>query len=390
MSGLFAAILLRRAGWEVDIHERVDVGLIGRGAGIVTHAEMRAVLRAAGCDPSADFGVEITMRRTLDRSGALAGEYVCPQTSTSWDRVFRMLRQKFPDAHYHIGKELQRIEQAGDRVVAHFADGTAAEGDLLVAADGFRSNVRADVLPEVKPAYAGYIGWRGLVDESALPPAVHVDVFEAMVFGLPPNEQFISYPVAGRDNDLRPGHRRCNFVWYRPADEATELRRLLTDASGRFHALGIPPPLVREEVIASLREASRTLLAPQLDAVVSLTPQPFLQPIFDVETTRMTVGRVAIIGDAAYLARPHVAAGVTKAAEDAMALANALRAHGDVAAALAAFERERIPANQRIMQRGRDLGGYLQPHLLAPAALAMAERHHTPEAIMSEIAVLDF
>jgi 2-polyprenyl-6-methoxyphenol hydroxylase-like FAD-dependent oxidoreductase len=285
MSGLFAAILLRRAGWEVDVYERVDVGLIGRGAGIVTHAEMRAVLRAAGCDPSADFGVEITMRRTLDRSGACVGEYACPQTSTSWDRVFRMLRQQFPDAHYHIGKELQRIEQAGDRVVAHFADGTAAEGDLLVAADGFRSNVRAAVLPEVKPAYAGYIGWRGVVDESALPPAVHADVFEAMVFGLPPNEQFISYPVAGRDNDLRPGHRRCNFVWYRPADEATELRRLLTDASGRFHALGIPPPLVRAEIIASLRQESRTLLAPQLDAVVSLTPQPFLQPIFDVETT---------------------------------------------------------------------------------------------------------
>ena len=390
MSGLFAAILLRRAGWEADVYERVDVGLIGRGAGIVTHEEMRAVLRAAGCDPSKDLGVDVTMRRTLDRSGAVAGDFVCPQTLTSWDRVFRMLRQEFPDERYHIGKELQRVEQRGDRVIAHFADGTSAEGDLMIGADGFRSNVRAEVLPEVKPAYAGYIAWRGLVDEDVIPALVHADIFDAMVFGLPPNEQFISYPVAGRDNDLRPGHRRCNFVWYRPADEATELRRLLTDASGTFHALGIPPPLVRAEVIASLREDSRTLLAPQLDAVVSLTPQPFLQPIFDVETTRMAAGRVAIIGDAAFLARPHVAAGVTKAAEDAMALANALRAHDDVAAALAAFERERIPANRRIMQRGRELGGYLQPHLLAPAALAQAERHHTPEAIMSEIAVLDF
>jgi 2-polyprenyl-6-methoxyphenol hydroxylase-like FAD-dependent oxidoreductase len=390
MSGLFAAILLRRAGWEVDVFERVDVGLIGRGAGIVTHEAMRAVLRAAGCDPSKDLGVDVTMRRTLDRSGEVAGDFVCPQTLTSWDRVFRMLRQEFPDRRYHIGKELQRIEQNGDRVVAHFADGTSAEGDLLVGADGFRSNVRAEVLPGVKPVYAGYIAWRGLVDEGAIPASVHADIFDAMVFGLPPNEQFISYPVAGRDNDLRAGFRRCNFVWYRPADEAAELRRLLTDASGHFHALGIPPPLVSGEVIASLREASRTLLAPQLDAVVSLTPQPFLQPIFDVDTSRMAVGRVAIIGDAAFLARPHVAAGVTKAAEDAMALLNALRAHDDVVSALAAFERERIPANQRIMARGRELGGYLQPQLLAPDALAKAERHHTPQAVMSEIAVLDF
>jgi 2-polyprenyl-6-methoxyphenol hydroxylase-like FAD-dependent oxidoreductase len=242
----------------------------------------------------------------------VAGEFVCPQTLTSWDRVFRMLRQEFPDQHYHVGKELLRIEQSGERVVAHFADGSCAEGDMLIGADGFRSNVRAECLPDVKPAYAGYIAWRGLVDESALPASVHADIFDAMVFGLPPNEQFISYPVAGRDNDLRPGHRRCNFVWYRPAEEATELRRLLTDASGRFHALGIPPPLVREDVIASLRAASHALLAPQLDALVRLTPQPFLQPIFDVESPRMALGQVAIIGDAAFLGRPHVAAYVLK------------------------------------------------------------------------------
>ncbi len=390
MSGLFAAILLRRAGFTVDICERVEVELTGRGAGIVTHPEMRAVLKAAGCDPARDLGVDVTSRRTLDRTGRVAGEYACPQTLTSWDRVFRMLRERFPAEHYHLGRELRRLDQHDTHVTAHFADGGSADADLVVGADGFRSTVRGEVLPEVKPAYAGYVGWRGLVDEAALSAATHAGIFDAMVFGLPPNEQFISYPIAGPDNDLAPGRRRCNFVWYRPAAEASELRLLLTDASGRTHPLGIPPPLVRTEVIAALREAARALLAPQLEEVVRLTPQPFLQPIFDVETPRMAVGRVAIIGDAAYLARPHVAAGVTKAAEDAMALATALTPHADVADVLAAFERERIPANRRIMARGRELGGYLSPQLATPAALAAAERHHTPQAVMSEIAVLDW
>src|SRR3982750_4666507 len=69
------------------------------------------------------------------------------------------------------------------------------------------------------------------------PPAIHRELFEYMTFCLPPGEQFLGYPVAGPDNDLRPGHRRYNVVWYRPAEESTELRRLLTDDSGFVHTI---------------------------------------------------------------------------------------------------------------------------------------------------------
>jgi 2-polyprenyl-6-methoxyphenol hydroxylase-like FAD-dependent oxidoreductase len=390
MSGLFAAILLQRAGVEVELYERSEAELTGRGAGIVTHAQMRAVLAAAACDPGHDLGVDVAVRRTLGRDGHVLARQSCPQTLTSWDRVFRMLLEQFPAGRYHLGRELRGIDERERGVVAQFADGSAAEGDLLVGADGFRSSVRALVLPEVRPRYAGYVCWRGLVEEAALSPASHADLFDAMVFGLPPGEQFISYPIAGPDNDLRAGHRRCNFVWYRPADEKGEFARLMTDADGLAHPLGIPPALIRPDAIAALREAARMLLAPQLVEVVSRAPQPFLQPIYDVESPRMAVGRVALLGDAAFLARPHVAAGVTKAAEDAMALAQALRENDDVMAALAAFERVRLAVNCRIAARGRALGACLQSdHAMAPSR-AEAERHHTPEAVMREIAVLDF
>src|SRR5690242_4494424 len=358
MSGLFAGLLLRRAGVSAAIYERTETELIGRGAGIVTQPELRAVLVNAGCDLR-DLGVAVASRRTLDRNGRVLGEYACPQTVTSWDRVFRLLRTQFPDAHYHRGKELVRLEEHAGGITAHFADGSRAKGDLVVGADGFRSSVRGLFAPAIKPIYAGYVGWRGLAEEAALSGATHAAIFDAMVFALPPNEQFISYPIAGASDELTPGHRRCNFVWYRPAGEG-ELRLMLTDTAGRIHPLGIPPMLIRPDVTAALREAARALIAPPLEEVVRLAPQPFLQPIFDVESERMACGRVALVGDAAFLGRPHVAAGVTKAAEDAAALARALAAHGDVAAALAVFERARIPADRRIMARGRELGGYLR------------------------------
>src|SRR5437763_6180705 len=248
MSGLFAGILLRRGGWSVDIYERSQMELEGRGAGIVTHAAMRAVLRSAGCNPGSDLGIDISVRKTLDASGALIGSYPCPQTLTSWERVFRLLRAQFPAEHYHLGKELLRIENGREGVLACFSDGTRAHGVVLVGADGFRSTTRAAIIASVQPLYAGYVAWRGLVDERLLSAGTHADAFEAMVFGLPPGEQFISYPIAGADNDLRPMHRRCNFVWYRPAGEA-QLNEMMADRSGRTHLLGIPPPLIRPEFI---------------------------------------------------------------------------------------------------------------------------------------------
>ena len=388
MSGLLSALLLRRAGWDVDVYERVDSELSGRGAGIVAQQELIGRLRNIGLATD-DLGVHITTRKILDAQGRLTHQYECPQVLTAWERVYRLLRDAFPREHYHRGHGLAGFEQDENKVVARFSSGKRISADMLVGADGIRSTVRQQCLPHVLPQYAGYSAWRALIAESAFPPAVHRELFEYMSFGLPPGEQFLGYPVAGPDNDLRPGHRRFNVVWYRPAEEKTKLQWLLTDERGITHAISIPPPLIRREAIVEMRADAERLLAPQFREIVRLIAEPILQPIYDLESPQMAFGRVAIVGDAAFVARPHVAAGVSKAADDAAALVEGLRAEGDVAAGLRRFAAARLDENYRIIERARHLGAYLQA-TRTEAEQARAGRHATDDAVLSETAVLDF
>ena len=388
MSGLLSALLLRRAGWAVDIYERVETELSGRGAGIVAQQELIERLRKLGLATDA-LGVQITTRKIIDRQGRVTEEVQCPQVLTAWERVYRLLRDALPPEQYHRGRGLAGFETRANSVVARFSDGEMIEADLLVGADGIRSTVRQQALPTAVPLYAGYCAWRALIAEDAIPADTHHDLFEFMSFTLPPGEQFLGYPVAGPDNDLRPGHRRYNVVWYRPADEKTKLQWLLTDETGKTHAISIPPPLISRATIAEMRADAERLLGPQFRQIVKLIEEPILQPIYDLESPRMAFGRVAIVGDAAFVARPHVAAGVSKAADDAAALAAALAAEPDVPVALQRFEAARLQENYRIIERARHLGAFLQA-TQTQEEQARAGMHSTDSAVIAETAVLDF
>lgn len=387
MSGLLAGIMLLRRGWAVDIFERVESELAGRGAGIVAQPELIEHMRALGLDVR-DLGVATSTRKILDLTGRVTATIERPQLLTAWEHVYRVLRGGFPEHRYHRGRGVKALAQTGRGVIAYLNDGGTAEADVLIGADGLRSTVRQQCSPGVVPLYAGYVAWRSLLPEGAIPAAIHREQFEQMVFCLPPGEQCLGYPVAGPDGDLRPGHRRYNVVWYRPAAEAAELPWLLTDESGAVHSISIPPPLIRRDAVAAMRAAAERLLAPQFREIVRLIDEPILQPIYDLESPRLAFGRVAIIGDAAFVARPHVAAGVSKAADDAAALARALDAE-DTEAGLRRFEAERLPIGRRIIERARHLGAYLQATQTAEER-TRSECHGIPEAVLAETAVLDF
>jgi 2-polyprenyl-6-methoxyphenol hydroxylase-like FAD-dependent oxidoreductase len=292
---------------------------------------------------------------------------------SGWARLYRALRDALPAQNYRLGKALTRVAQEADTVTAHFADGSREHGDLLVGADGLRSTVRAQFLPQIEPVYAGYVAWRAVLDERQIPPDIHREVFELYAFCLPEGEQLLGYPVPGRNNDTEVGRRAYNIVWYRPTDAAT-LADISTDTSGRHHSAGIPPPMIRPDVIARVKADAERLLAPQIAGIFTRAA-PFFQPIYDLESPQIVFGRVALAGDAAFVARPHAGAGTTKAAVDAATLAHCLAEAGaDIAQGLARYDRAQRIFGHALVDLSRQEGSYLSARLKPEKQRSAAER----------------
>jgi len=361
LGGLLAAHLLRDVGWDAVVFERNAEDLTGRGAGVSTHPQLIDILRRVGIDFDESMGIKVDTVVCLDRDGRSYLETETARTMSSWGRLYRSLRDALPDGGYRLGTALERVEQDADRVTAVFAGGTRATGDLLVGADGLRSTVREQFLPEVEPDYAGYVAWRAMLDETDVPPDIRAAIFERYTFCLPDGELCLAYPVPGRNNETEPGRRAYNIVWYRPADPDHALVDLCTDASGRCHGTSIPPPLIRPEITAAIKATARALVAPQV-AEIFARARPFFQPIFDLESPQTVLGRVALLGDAAFVARPHVGAGVTKAALDAASLADAAQAD-DLAAGLIRYQSKQRPFGSCLVALGREEGAYLSAQL---------------------------
>ena len=355
-----AAGMLHRAGHEVQLLERSPRSLQGRGAGIVTHDSLRVALQAAGVQVDDTLGVAVDSRVVLDASGAAECTWQHPQVLTSWGRLYALLRAAVPAACQRLGASVVSVQSDEGGVQALLSTGETLQGDLLIGCDGLRSSVRGQWLPTVQPQYAGYVAWRGVCDEAALSHHTRQTLFGHFGFGLPAGEQMIGYPVAGADDRTDVGHRRWNFVWYRPAAAGAELAALMTDADGRHHPEGIPPQQVSWRHIAAMRQAARELLAPQFAEIVEKTALPFLQPIFDLVSPTLAANRIALLGDAAFVARPHVGMGVSKAGEDALALAECIAVDGATAHALQRYDALRRPAGLAVVARARQLGAYLQ------------------------------
>jgi 2-polyprenyl-6-methoxyphenol hydroxylase-like FAD-dependent oxidoreductase len=383
--GLIAGNVFHRMGWDVHVYERTAGVMEGRGAGITILPGLVEAFEAAGVREDV-YGIELPERIALDRAGKIVAQRAFAQVMTSWRRLYDFLRAVFPAERYHAGVSVERIEQSDRSASAYLAGGERVDADLLIAADGLRSTVRQQLLPDAKPFYPGYIAWRCLVDEAALTAPAREELFERYTVCVAPGQQAIGYPVPGPDHSMAPGQRQYNVVWYQPVPEA-RLRDLMTDDSGRYHANGIAPALLAKAVRRQMVEDARRTLAPQFADAIERARLTFFQPILDLELPRLVFGRTVIVGDAAFVVRPHVAMGIPKGAGDVLELASCLQQFGSgFRAGLAAFEANRLRVGRAILARGRYLGAYMEAQLKSEPERRAAEAQRIPEQVMMETA----
>jgi 2,6-dihydroxypyridine 3-monooxygenase len=360
LAGLTTALCLRDLGFDVTIYERSPAELEERGAGIgFLPASYRYLVERAGVvlDRISTVTGHI---RYLARDGEVVHDQEHTYRFSSWNTVYRQLLGCFGRERYLLGHEVTGFHDGPDGVTVHHAAGASEQAGLLVCADGVGSRFRAELLPDVRPRYAGYVAWRGKVPEADLEPGVVEQLADAITYFVYANSHILVYPIPGADGSVEPGRRLLNFVWYRNYLPGGDLEDLLTDAGGSMHEMSLPPGTARPEHIAEMRATARARLPAVIAEVVGAVEAPFVQVILDVEVPRMAFGRACLVGDAAWVVRPHAAAGTAKAAADAWALADALVEHDDIAEALAAWEPGQLALGRQLLDRTRRIGARSQ------------------------------
>jgi 2,6-dihydroxypyridine 3-monooxygenase len=356
LGGLHAALLLHDLGVEVDVYERSPAELVQRGAGIGFLPESARYLVERAGVPLDRVSVATSHIRYLDRRGERIYDGTHVYRFSSWNTVYRELKARLAPARYHLGHEMTGWAETGDTVEVHLAGQPCRRVDLLVCADGVGSTARERLLPAVRPVYAGYVAWRGMVPEAQLDAPTRAALADAITYHVYANSHILAYPIPGPDGSVGPGERLVNFVWYRNYLEGGDLDDVLTDEAGHRREISVPPGAASSRHVAEMRAVARARLPAPIARVVETVDRPFLQVVYDIEVPRMAFGRVCLLGDAAFVVRPHAAAGTAKAAADAWALAEALARERDVPSALARWETEQVALGAELVERTRRIG----------------------------------
>lgn len=360
IGGLCAGLALYGLGADVDVFEQNPGTMVGnsnvtRGAGIVVQQELLSLLRRHNAPPLPS--TSCTQRRYLEPGGGNGQTQSMPQSFTSWEAIYITLRAAFPETRYHIGAAMEGFENRAGGVGVDIVGRGRMDANLLICADGAQSATRRRLLPEVVSRYAGYIAWRGTVDETAAPAELARFFDDTFTFSeARSGGHMLVYFIPGAHADASEGHRRLNWVWYVRTGE-DHLTDILTDRTGGVHSNSLQPGSARDDRIAEFRARSRRELHPRMAELIEISAEPFIQKIVDVVVPRTVFGRAVLLGDAAFVVRPHTAGATAKAATEATLLAaSLLEAEFDIDRGLRGFESAQVRYGYELYRYGARLG----------------------------------
>ncbi|MFF0371698.1 FAD-dependent monooxygenase [Micromonospora sp. NPDC005087] len=360
-AGLTAALLLREQGFEVDVFERTPTYLDGRGGGIVLQPDtVRWIVERPHGFGVDDISIGSSVTRYLGVGNKIVHEEPAAWRFSSWTTMYRVLLDDFGTDHYHLGEYAVGVSQDDDGVNIRFTSGRTESAELVVFADGISSIGRRRLQPQFQPRYSGYIGWRGTVPERTVSVETADLIHKATTYAVIDASHICMYPIPDSNGSLSRGDRQLNYVWYRNVPEGPELDEMVTDQRGFTAPVSVHPGQVQQRYVDRMRSDALKLLPPAAAELVTRTAQPYIQIVLDIAVRKMAFGRVALIGDAAFAARPHAAAGTAKAAADAWALADALSAEPDIPRALAAWEPARLALGNNLLSRVAEMGARSQ------------------------------
>lgn len=363
MGGLTVGISLLRTG-KIDVHiyEKSSKEMMDRGAGLVIQPEVIQFLEDLNTieDPLKVISVPLTTRRYLALDGTVDIKMNQPQRMASWDAIYRVLKPCFPDDRYHNSKKFVSLQQKDNQVTVSFEDGSQISCDLLICADGVNSTARHLLLHDQNPIYAGYVAFRGVIAENQLPDSILKEFDDTFTFYQGPNTQMLCYFIPS-ENGVKKGQRRLNWVWYWNYDEK-ELDAVLTDKDGIRRSTSVPKGKIAPHILQKQAQIAKENLPPQFQQLFMITKDIFIQSIIDLAVTKMVSNRVCLIGDAAFVLRPHTASGTSKAFSDSMQLVKALKQSDyNVDKALKHWEPIQLHKGKDLVRYGLKLG--LHSHL---------------------------
>ena len=398
LGGLLTGVALKRLRKDLNIRifERNPTPLLqDQGAGVVAGQDVQKFFKTHDRSQTT-LTVPSHQRLYLDKGGKVIDRHDQEQRMTSWDLLYHLLRTNYdgtetdyaktPTAEGGEGKTsyeygctvtsvvvpnpsssslLDSSEPVRVTVQHKSGETFTTDADLVVAADGPSSKIRAEYFPDVKRKYAGYVAWRGTVPETEVSQAA-TDVFvERFTFYHTDGIQILAYTIPGKNGTTKPGERLLNWVWYvNYKEESPEHIELMTDNEGKRHHITLPPGGIKEDVWRRQKNLANESLPPQFSELVNKTKVPFIQTITDViaPSALLANGRVLLLGDALAGFRPHTAASTNQAALDAMKLAGAVEKiiEGGGLEELQKWEEEVMEYGKKMQGHGVQMGNRSQ------------------------------